>query len=96
MSHILMVEQKLTVKTIESNFGIKIDRYAIVDFSGFKDIIDALGGLTIPITGNEARYINAQIEHNNQKCPKVAKKYCKQFTRKVRTVSIAMTETVIK
>jgi len=73
---------KLTVKTIESNFGIKIDRYAIVDFSGFKDIIDALGGLTIPITGNEARYINAQIEHNNQKCPKVAKKYCKSVYKK--------------
>ncbi len=78
-SHILMVEQELTVKTIESNFGVKIDRYAIVDFSGLEDSIDALGGLTIPITGNEARYINAQIEHNNQKCPKVAKKYLNLF-----------------
>lgn len=68
---------KLAVKTIESNFGIKIDRYGIVDFSGFKDVIDALGGVTIPITGVEARYINAQIDYNNQKCDHIAEKYCK-------------------
>lgn len=70
---------KLTVKTIESNFGIQIDRYAIVDFNGFKDIIDALGGITIPITGNEARYINAQIDYNNQKCDHIPDKYCESI-----------------
>lgn len=67
---------KLAVKTIESNFGVKIDKYGIVDFSGFKEVINALGGVTIPITGSEARYINAQIDHNNQSCPHVDSKYC--------------------
>lgn len=67
---------KLSVKTIESNFGIKIDRYGVVDFGGFRDIIEALGGVKIKITGTEARYINAQIDYNNQNCPHVPEKYC--------------------
>lgn len=67
---------KLAVKTIESNFGVKIDRYGIVDFSGFKEVVDGLDGVTIPITGSEARYINAQIDYNNQKCQHIADKYC--------------------
>ncbi|MCH5201779.1 MAG: LCP family protein [Oscillospiraceae bacterium] len=67
---------KLAVKTIESNFGVKIDRYGVIDFSGFKEVIDAMGGVKIKITGSEARYINAQIDHNNQSCRHVAEKYC--------------------
>lgn len=67
---------KLAVKTIESNFGVKIDRYGVVNFSGFRNIIEALGGVTIPITGTEGRYINAQIDYNNQNCKKIPEKYC--------------------
>lgn len=73
---------KLAVKTIESNFGIKVDRYGIVDFSGFKEVINALGGVTLPITGVEARYINAQIDYNHQKCKKIPEKYCKSVYKK--------------
>lgn len=70
---------KLAVKTIESNFGVKIDRYGIVDFSGFKEVVDGLGGVKIPITGSEARYINAQIDYNHQKCKHIADKYCESI-----------------
>jgi LCP family protein required for cell wall assembly len=35
----------LTRKTIESFLDVEIDRYVIVDFEGFSDIIDALGGI---------------------------------------------------
>ena len=59
-----------------------VDRYGIVDFSGFKDVINALGGVTIPITGVEARYINAQIDYNHQKCKKIPEKYCKSIYKK--------------
>lgn len=72
---------KLAVKTIESNFGIKVDRYGILDFSGFKEVIDALGGIVIPITGTEARYINAQIDYNNQKCKHIPDKYCESIPK---------------
>lgn len=50
--------EPLAIKTIEHNFGIKIDRYCTVDFEGFKDIIDIIGGLDIEITAKEAHHIN--------------------------------------
>ncbi len=49
---------KLTIETIERNFGIYIDRYAIVDFEGFSNIIDALGGIDLELTSSECSYIN--------------------------------------
>ncbi|WP_345711838.1 LCP family protein [Kineococcus glutinatus] len=36
-----------TVKTVESVTDVLIDHYAVVDFSGFRSMIDALGGVTI-------------------------------------------------
>lgn len=49
---------KLTIETIEKNFGIYIDRYAIVDFEGFSNIIDALGGIDLELSSAECAYIN--------------------------------------
>lgn len=49
---------KLTIETIERNFGIRIDRYAIVDFDGFSKIIDTLGGIDLELTATECAYIN--------------------------------------
>ena len=57
---------ELSVKTIESNFGVDIDRYAIVNFDSFKSIIDALGGIDINLTQDEIDYINWQTYLNGQ------------------------------
>lgn len=57
---------ELSVKTIESNFGVDIDRYAIVNFQSFKNIIDALGGIDINLTQDEIDYINWQTYINKQ------------------------------
>ncbi|MEF2919682.1 MAG: LCP family protein [Acutalibacteraceae bacterium] len=57
---------ELSVKTIESNFGVDIDRYAIVNFNSFKGIIDALGGIDINLTQDEIDYINWQTYINGQ------------------------------
>lgn len=38
-----------TISTIENNTNIFIDGYAIVDFNGFKNIIDAMGGVEMNI-----------------------------------------------
>ncbi len=46
------------IDTIERNFKVDIDYYVAVDFSSFRDIIDALGGITVPIQEYEAAYIN--------------------------------------
>lgn len=56
----------LTIKTIETNFGIKVDRYAVVDFNSFKKIVDVMGGITMNLTAEEAGYINWQLYINNQ------------------------------
>jgi LCP family protein required for cell wall assembly len=47
----------LMMRTIETNFGINIDYFAEVDFNGFVEIVDTVGGLTLdvpyPIRDNE-------------------------------------------
>lgn len=45
------------VETIELNYKIRIDKYITVDFSGFKSIIDILGGVDIDMTQAEAKNI---------------------------------------
>lgn len=57
---------QLAIQTIETNFGIKIDRYAVVDFNAFKEIIDVLGGIDIELEEDEVAYINWQSYINNQ------------------------------
>lgn len=39
----------LLMSTIEKNFGIPIERYVRIDFSGFEDVIDALGGVDVVV-----------------------------------------------
>lgn len=47
----------LAKKTIENNFGVTVDRYIVIDFQGFEDFIDLIGGIDIdvpePITDHE-------------------------------------------
>lgn len=49
---------KLLSETVEKNFGIQIDGYVIVNFQGFEDIVDELGGVEIELTEGEAEYLN--------------------------------------
>lgn len=39
----------LVKATVEYNFGIPIHYYALVDFTGFVKIVDALGGVDVPV-----------------------------------------------
>lgn len=50
---------QLTIDTIEYNYKIKINKYMEVDFTAFTAIIDALGGVDVPVTAKEAAYLNA-------------------------------------
>ena len=56
----------LSIQTIESNYGIQIDRYATVNFTTFREIVDILGGVEIDVTEEEILYINAQMIENGQ------------------------------
>lgn len=44
--------------TIEENFGIHIDYNVEVDFEGFKDIIDAVGGIEVQLNKGEVNYLS--------------------------------------
>ncbi len=57
---------KLAVETIEYNFGIKADKYMVVDFNSFTDIVDSLGGIDLELTYDEIEYINWQSYRNKQ------------------------------
>lgn len=56
----------LSIKMIEANFGIRVDKYACVDFNSFRKIIEVLGGVDMELSIDEIEYINAQIDVNNQ------------------------------
>lgn len=44
-----------TIKTVESITNVRIDHYVIVDFNGFKQMVDALGGVQVcvPVAVND-------------------------------------------
>ncbi len=49
---------QLVIDTIEYNYKIKIDKYAMVDFNCFQELIDAIGGVDVKVTQAEANYLN--------------------------------------
>lgn len=44
----------MLVDTVESNYKIRIDKYITVDISGFEQIVNAIGGVTVELTAEEA------------------------------------------
>lgn len=51
----------LAVKTVNKNFELNIKQYAVVNFQGMAAIVDALGGVDIPLAGLEYQYINYNV-----------------------------------
>ena len=45
-------------ETFKVNFGLEIDGNVMVDFDEFTEIIEILGGVTLKISGAEAKYMN--------------------------------------
>lgn len=52
---------QLAVKTINQNFGTNIRHYASVDFFALEEIIDAIGGVELPVKEKEINNINKYI-----------------------------------
>ena len=48
---------KLLNKCLETNFGVKVDGNIEVDFNGFADIVDLLGGVDIYLSNSEANHL---------------------------------------
>lgn len=46
--------------TMEFNFGVVVEHGVAVNFASFKEVIDAVGGVEVELTGSEARHLNGQ------------------------------------
>jgi len=57
----------LSIKTVETNFGVDIDKYICIDFYAFMDIVDALGGIELAISEQERLVMNDYITDINNK-----------------------------
>ncbi len=57
----------LVYQTLANNLGIEIDNYARVNFESFESIIDAIGGVDIELTKEEASYLNRTNYISNEK-----------------------------
>ena len=49
---------ELLADTLELNFGIRPDKFVEVDFNGFKDIVELVGGVDMELTEQEAKHLN--------------------------------------
>lgn len=52
--------------TIEANFGIRIDYNVEVDFEGFKDIIDTIGGIDVRLNEAEVSYLSGNSQYSGK------------------------------
>ena len=57
----------LVYQTLANNLGVDIDNYAKVNFESFEKIIDAIGGVDIELTEEEAAYLNRTNYISNEK-----------------------------
>ena len=57
---------KLLNETITKNFGVTIDGNVVVDFAGFMDAIDIVGGVDVKVTKTEAWYLNTTRQLKDQ------------------------------
>ncbi|WP_168190159.1 LCP family protein [Caloramator sp. E03] len=56
----------LAIKTINSNFGLNIEKFVTVDFLGLEKLIDTIGGVTINVTSDEAKVLNMYLKELNR------------------------------
>lgn len=61
-------KEDLLFQTIEQNFQIRLDKYAMVNFDGLMNIINILGGVEVDVKPHEIKYINDCIEETYAAC----------------------------
>ncbi len=53
---------ELTMKVVNECFKMNISEYVLVNFSGFREIVDTLGGIKLDVTKQEMEQINGSIK----------------------------------
>jgi len=57
---------ELLMETLEENFDIEVNRYMLVNFQAFANLVDAVDGVDIEVTNEEVQYINGYLVEYNQ------------------------------
>lgn len=57
---------ELLMDTIELNFDVRVDKYIYIDFYSFVDIVDAVGGIELDISDEEAQGMKAPMAEQNK------------------------------
>lgn len=56
---------KLTMKTVEDCFNVEVNHYVRVNFNSFVEIVDAVGGVDLRLTEEEAAALNWEVPSNS-------------------------------
>lgn len=56
---------ELLMQTIELNFNIPVHRYMVVNFEGFANLVDAVGGIDLELSSAEIEYVNGYLVEYN-------------------------------
>ena len=57
---------ELLMETLEENFDIEVNRYMLVNFQAFANLVDALGGVDLELSNEEVQYVNGYLVEYNQ------------------------------
>ncbi len=52
----------LTINTINQIYGLDIQHFVCIDFSGFTKVIDSMGGVTVNVTEAESKYLKSVLK----------------------------------
>lgn len=56
---------ELLMKTVEQNLDIPVNRYVLVNFEAFANLVDAVGGVDLELTTGELDYVNGYLQEYN-------------------------------
>ncbi len=56
---------ELLMETVEKNLDIEINRYMLVNFEAFANLVDAVGGVDLELTAQEIEYVNGYLVEYN-------------------------------
>ena len=57
---------ELLMETLEENFDISVNRYILVNFQAFANLVDAVGGVDLELSNEEVQYVNGYLVEYNQ------------------------------
>ena len=57
---------ELVLETVKQNLGIEVNRYAVVNFQAFANLVDAVNGVDLELTNEEVKWVNAYLNEYNE------------------------------